>query len=821
MSYAAIVRALGEDVRQATRQLWRSPSFTLTVIITLALGIGATTALFALVNGILLKPISLSHPEQLVVLAERVREIQDVYPTLPVNSNHFLFWQRNSRAFSAFGLMRIDSMPLGGKERPLQVKVVSATLGMFKVLGQKPEIGRLFSEDDYTINNAAIVTDGLWRSQYGGDPAILGKTISLNGVKRIIVGVTPSSFRVPQISGVATSGTQLAAPLSVIVPLTFSDKERRVAMGAFNYEAFARMKPGVNISQATEDLNNLQRTIVSGLPSEQRAVLSIVITPLQQALTSAAKVSLLTLLVAIVGLLFAVCINLASMFLARAVIRRRQVAIASALGARVVNIVRLAVREPLIIGITGGGFGIALAYYLLPLMLLYLPDSLDFNGPIRIDRSSVLCACAVTCAAMLLAGLAPSLLFLRTKPQEVLRGEALLAGEPPRSKMLRKIFVAVETAVSVILLQVTGLLWLSLGHLMNEDRGYNSDHVVTLPLQLPQQPYKAKEINYRFYKEVLAKITTLPGLENTGLSDALPLYGEPMVDTMRVRGETRPITQLPTTNLHWVSPGYLHSLQLPLLAGRQLGFSDEGKNYAIVSKKTARTLWHGKDPIGETFVLDDNTEEPFTVIGIVGNARSISLAAPDPMLVYVPYWCRSGTSAALLIRTSEDPGVVGGEIRRAIWSIDPSVPVSKSSTLASMARETLKTRQSVMEVLRWFTVSSVLVAFLGIYGSVSYSTVQRHREMGVRIALGAKRKDIYLIVVVEGLGPVCAGCVSGVALAILFAHVSKSLLFEVSAYNPLIAIGTCCSLIVIGLAACFLPARHAGCLDPASILRAG
>jgi predicted permease len=384
---------------------------------------------------------------------------------------------------------------------------------------------------------------------------------------------------------------------------------------------------------------------------------------------------------------------------------------------------------------------------------------------------------------------------------------------------MRRALVMAEVAVSVALVLITGLLTASLLHLMRVDRGFDADRVLTATVDLPTHAYSDNQSRAQFYRALLDRLHRLPGVEDASLVSVLPLDGDYWIDMARVQGDTRPFMQLPTEHFRWISPGYFKTIHLPLVAGRNLTANDEGKNYALISEFTARTLWPGQDAVGRQFIRGDEYERPFTVIGVVGNARTVTLAHADPMMIYVPYWYRSRAAATLLLRTRQDPLSMADAVRKAIWSADPGVSVPLVRTLDGVVADSVASRRFEMDLLLLFAVSALLLAGLGVYGVVTYSVVQRYREIGLRLALGAKRANIYAMVLRDGMAPVIAGTACGIGIAFGFARLLTSLLFGVSPFNPAIVAGTICILLAVGVAACMLPARRAGSVDPMQALR--
>jgi predicted permease len=367
---------------------------------------------------------------------------------------------------------------------------------------------------------------------------------------------------------------------------------------------------------------------------------------------------------------------------------------------------------------------------------------------------------------------------------------------------------------------MTGLLTASLIQLMHINRGFEADHTLTAEINLPRKSYPSLESRTSFYKEVLERLHRLPGLEYAGMVSQLPLAGDSWIDTIRVPGDARPVMQIPTEHFRWVSPDYFAALRLPPIAGRFLSAGDQGKHYAIVSELTARTLWPGQNPVGRRFNRAGIDEAPFTVIGVVGNARTVSLAQPDPMMVYMPYWYRSDNTGGLVVRTWQDPASMADSIRKAIWSVDPEVSLPTVRALGGVIADSVADRRFEMDLLLLFAVSALLLAGLGVYGVVTYSVVQRQRELGLRLALGAQRANIYTLVLREGMMPVLAGAAAGTGVAFGFARVVNNLLFQVSPYNPAVVAIAVCVLAAVGVAACLLPARRAASVDPMQALRA-
>ncbi|MGB8031985.1 MAG: ABC transporter permease [Terracidiphilus sp.] len=819
------MNTLLQDTRYALRQLRKSPAFTLTAVLTLALGIGATTSIFTFLYDVMLRPLPFAQADRLVVMEEIAAEWSNIYPTLPVSANHFTFWQQHNRSFDSMAVMQQGSAPLGGGGRPLEVGVLAATPGIFSILRVQPQLGRAFtvSEAQPGHEPVAVLMYDLWREQFGGDRDILSKTVRLNGFPYTVIGVMPRSFHMPSVQTLATIGeTNRPLPVGVLEPLVFSKERLAEQMGDLNYFGLARLRPGVSVAAATADLDALQHTISVNLPADEKATLSAALTPFQQELAGNNRKPLMILLAAVAGLLLVGCVNVTNLLLARAIGRRQQLAVAAALGASRSQMASMTLGETVVLATAGGGLGILLAALLVPAMQRFLPPGLDFRGPLHLDWAGAGCALFLAALAALLAGAAPALMVSGTAPHEVLHCESRLATESRASRRMRRILVGIEVAVSVALVSMTGLVIASMIKLMNVDRGFTTERTMTATIDLPAESYREVQHRAAFYKEVLERMDRLPGVEHAAITSVLPLTGDSWGDMARVAGDTRPETQLPIESFRWVSPEYFSTIHLQLISGQFFSQSDWGKNLALVSEKTAKALWPGKGPVGQQFSRGDpdKGEKPFTVVGVVANARTISLAKPDPMLIYVPYWYRCDQGAGLVVRTRQAPSEMANSIRQTIWSVDPNVPVPAVRALGGLVSDSVATQRFEMDLLLLFAVSALLLAGLGVYGVVTYSIMQRYREIGLRMALGAQRANVYRLVLHDGLLPVALGAIAGVTLAFGSARLVSSLLYEVSPYDPMLTAGAVCLLLAVGVVACLLPARRAASIDPMQALRA-
>jgi predicted permease len=713
------------DLRYAWRQLRKAPGFTLTAVLTLAVGIGATTAIFTLVYDVMLRPLPLPHADRLVRIEEKVAEWSEMYPTLPVSANHFTFWEQHSKSFSAMAVMREYPLPMqgnGSDSRPLDVEVLQATPGVFSVLGVGPQMGRGFSAEEGIRGHEHVVvlTWEMWRNQFGGDRGIVGRTIKLNGFPFTVIGVMPASFHMPPLDTYSANESSKKTPLGAMIPMAFSKDDLEEAMGDLNYFGMARLKPGVTVAQATAELNAEQHAISASLPADSKATLSVAMTPLQDDLIGTGRRPLMILLGAVGALLLVGCVNIANLLLARAAGQRQQMAVAAALGASRAEMLRMALRETAVLAALGCGLGTLLAMATVPAMQRFLPAALDFRGELHLDWAGMGCALLLAGLATLLAGAAPAWMVSRTAPQEVLHSESRLASESRGSRRMRRALVGVEVAVSVALVLMTALLTASLVKLLHVNRGFDAERTMTAEVELPWATYPDRAKRAEFFREVLPRLAALPGVQHAALTSILPLGGDGWGDSAQLPGDTRPWTQLPGESWRWVSPDYFATIHLRLVAGHMFTASDWGRNEAVISERTAKTLWRGRDPVGQQFRRAGAADEaPFTVVGVVANARTVSLAEPDPMLIYVPYWFRCDGDGQLVLRTSQDPSAMADAIRKTIWSVDAGAPVLDVRTLGGVVADSVANRRFEMDLLLLFAVSALLLAGLGVYGVVT------------------------------------------------------------------------------------------------------
>jgi predicted permease len=798
-----------QNFHYAFRRLRRSPGFACTVMLTLALGIGANTAIFSVVYGVLLKPLLYPRPEQLVAIREGIAQDEG---DLPVNANHLLFWQRNVRSFSGIAALRTESLPLGGAQ-PEEIGVAEITANLFPVLGVQPRIGRPFTAEEAQPghNDVAILTDALWKRRYAADPSIVGKTIVLDGKPYRVAGVLQANFSLPRSSVLADK------PAQAFVPLGWSADVLEEIEGDHNYFAIGRLKPDVTIAQATAELNLLQGSISQRTPD--KVPLSATVAPLQEYLTGSSRPSLVLLLAAVGAVLLIACVNIANLLLTRASGSGHESAVRIALGGTRAQLVWSALAEPMILCFGGGVLGVVFAALGVPLLIHNTPAGLPRVDEVSVDWAALAFAGGISMMAAFVCGIFPAWRYAQAEPEPALRGNLRTASQSRAGRRLRNGLVVVEVAGSVSLVIIAGLFITSMFKLLHVNRGFEAEHVLSAEVVLPDKQYGETSVRNAFYDRTLSQLRELPGVQAAGVVSVLPLDGDYWGDLISRTGDTRPLFERPGAAFRWISPGYFEALMVPLIAGRFLTDNDKGKNVAIISKRVADTVWPGMNPLGQKFRRGNADEAPFEVIGVVGNIKTIDLGQEPPPMVYAPYWFRSREVGWFAVRTRQDPQALITGLRNVIRSIDPQVPVPSIRTMNAVVNGSVAARRFEMQLLLSFAIGALLLAAVGIYGVVSYSAAQRKREIGIRMAVGAAKSDIYRLIVGEGAAPVLAGTIIGIGLAWAAGRLITSLLFQVSAHDPAITVIAGVVLLAVGVSACLVPARRAAKTEPVQALR--
>ena len=803
------------DLRYAVRTLRKSPSFTAVAVLSLAVGLAANTAIFSVINGVLLQPLEYPNPRQLVAIELFVPKLAQKFPMVPVNPAAYLGWSTDAKSLAGIGLVE-DGVTLnltsGGEPKLLSADAVTANL--FDVLGVTPFLGRNFSPDADQAghNHEVILTNALWRDRFRGNPNIIGQAIALNASPYTVVGVLPPTLHFPRGDQLTTITGSANEP-ELFVPEVF-EKWALAPDAGFGFAAIARLTPGVSQEQAATELNVIlshELGSQSFMPNPRTVIM-----PLRDMVVRSTERGLWMLLAAVLVVLIIICVNLANLVVTRATAREHEAAIRRALGASRGRLLRQTLVETLLLGLLGGTLGLVLAHWALWGLLAVAPVSLPRLHNVRLDGVVLGFTLAISVLAGVLAGLLPAWRAAQTNPQDALQAGARSADSSVRLRA-REFLVGLETALSATLLVAAGLLIASFAKLVTVPEGFAVEHILTVNLQLPEGQYTQSEQRSDFWRRVLASTSGLPGVESAAVTNVLPLRGEWNNNPVNLPGDTRPVAERPFARYRRVSPAYFKTFGIPLLNGRELTWADAGTPAVVISEATAKTVWAGLNPIGQRFDVDPSSGFPgYQVVGVVGDTRVSLFKEPAPM-VYPLY--ESGLTGSLILRTRLRATAVAPELRRAIWKIDPTVAIPSISSMGQIVSESLAPQRFETLLTSLFAAAALLLACLGIYGVVSYSVVRRSREIGIRRALGAQKADMLRRTIRQGMTPALLGLGAGLIGALGFTRLLSSLLFGVKPTDLLTF--TVVSLILTGVAAVasYIPARRATRVDPMVALR--
>jgi predicted permease len=805
------------DLRFAARMLRKNPGFSAIAIATLALGIGANTAIFSVVDAVILRPLAYPDAGRLFAIHEIVPKFSRFAPLIPVNGAHFLEWRKSVNSFEELALLNGYTVNLTGANEPERVPMARVSSNLFPMLGVQAQLGRTFTaeEDRSGHDRVVVLDDALWRRRFGGDRNVIGRMIALDGASYEVIGVLPGNLRFPKLSQLFALSIAEERP-EIWKPLALRDSELE-SLGDFDFACIARLKRGISGAQASAELNAVQARITNQMPEKVELKASLV--PLREQITGRSRTGLELMLGAIGAVLLIGCVNIANLLLARASARRREIAIRSAIGAGSGRLMRQMLAESLLLSGLGGLLGVAIAYGAVRLILEYAPVDLPRLDEVRLDWRVLGFTVAISVLSGLFFGLLPAWRASRTDPQEAMKSGARGTTAGRSSGRLRSALVGVEVGLGAMCLIAGGLLLHSFIKLLQVDRGFEVRRIVTVALNLPDSRYSSTQKRAAFFRAVLEQVGALPGVVSAGISNMLPLGGEGNNNLLSVEGATVPFTERPLADVRQVNPEYFRTMGIPLRAGQMFSEADRDRKVMLVSAMTAERVWPGQSPIGKRVRIGDEKAELMEVTGVVGDVRGVSLNKGATMTVYVPYWQRCNSSESLAVKTAADPAALSPSIRNVIRRMDPDLPAPAFRTMEDIMAESVAQRRFQMNMVALFAVAAMLLASLGIYGVVAYSVTQRTNEMGIRLALGAQPGSLRRMVARECLLPVAIGLGAGVAISMAMGRVLGSLLFGVNASDPITIAGVVALLGVVGAAASYIPARRATLVDPVRALR--
>ena len=802
---------LWKDIRFGLRTLAKSPGTTLAALLALALGIGANSAIFSVVDGVLLKPLPYPAPDRLVVLM--AKNPTAGFPRFSVSLPDFEDWRRQSRSFQGMVAYAGKRFNLTGGDHPEALRGAGVSADFFHTLELEPALGRGFrpEEDRPGGERVAILSDGLWRRRFGADPGIVGRTLMLDGVSRIVVGVAPPGAGLP-LRG------------EIWVPLAADPAQE--SRGAHHLTVLGRLKPGVSLGRARTEMAQVAARLERQYPDSNSGWGSVIL-PLGDFAVEDVRSSLLILLVFVSFVLLIACADVANLLLARVAAREREIALRAALGASRVRLVRQMLTETLVLFLAGGLLGLLLAGWGTRALIALDPDVIPRGQEVHLDGRVLLFTLAVSLGTGLLFGLIPALTGAGRRLADSLKegGRGMAGGL--RGRRIRDVLVLAQVALTLVLLLGAGLLIQSFARLQAVDPGFRPEGAVAAQLALPEAKYHQEERQIAFYRALLERVRALPGVEQAGLIYPLPLGDSDLVFAFFVEGRPAPPPNaVPTANARTASPGAFQALGIPLRRGRLFDDRDNaaGMPVVVVNETMAARVWPGENPLGKRLTFDDPKDPKrrwSTVVGVVGDVHHEALGKEAGSEVYLSQFQQPIPYAALVVRGRGDPARLAAPIRGAVKSLDPDLPVDKVTTLRDVVAASLAQSRFKAVLLALFAGLALVLAVVGVYGVVSYSAAQRTHEIGVRLALGASRDHVLLLVVRQGMRWVLIGLALGLAGAWYASRLLAGEIYGLSVTDPLTFLTVPLALGLVALAANYFPARRATQVDPLVALRRG
>jgi len=796
---------LWQDLRFAARALRRNPMFTAAAVLTLAIGIGANTAVFSLVNGVLLRSLPYPDPDRIMIgFAKRGAE-----KILLLSVPDVKEWQASSHTFAEIGIERSMSVNLTGTDAPDRLIGAFITSNVLTIVGARTERGRLFTSEETTEGSSqpvAVISHGAWVSRFGSDPNIVGRTIALNAHPHVVIGVLAANFHDPQ------------SDIDVFLPLPSAPSPNWSQRGDFGVWTVTRLKPGVTLAQAQQDLAPIMARLAKEFPSSNEGFEANLI-PVKEMMVGRIRPALLTVLGFVAVVLLIACANVANLQLARATSRQRELSLRAALGAARGRLARQLLTESLLLALLGGGAGILLADWGTRLLRAAIPGGLPPVLDIGIDANVLLFSLFVTLGAGVIFGAAPALYGGRIGLREKLDARS---GAPRAARGIggRDLVVAAQLALCVVLLVGAGLLTRTLVALRRVDPGFDAGNVLTAEFRLPVVKYKTDPEIGAFMASALDRIRRVPGIRSAALVQAVPLSGNFGRVNYALDGQPDPATK-PAALSNVVSDGFFRTMGMPVKAGRDFDGNDklDAPGVAIVSESFVKAAWPGQDPIGRRVRILGSPDKWVTVVGEVGDVKQHALDDPPSAEIYLAMSQTPDIFNSVVARTDGDPDRYGKAVLAAIWSVDRDQPVWKVRSLESLVTRDIAPRQFALTLAGIFALLAVALAVVGVYGVMSYLLAQRTREVGIRMALGARERQVVGLVLGRGARTIVAAIVIGTIVAFLAARLLASQLYGVATADPLTFALVPLLLAAVAMLATYIPARRAAKVDPMVALR--
>jgi putative ABC transport system permease protein len=808
-----------QDLRYAVRQLRKSPGFTAVAVITLALGIGANTAIFSVVNGALLRPLAFKEPDRLV-------HVWHVPPaksfpgmsTFAVSAANYLDWKSQNQVFENMAIYTYHGFTLTGGEKPEQVDASAVSSSFFETLGVQPMLGRVFSpqEDEPGRSNVVVLSHRFWQEHFGSNADIVGHTINIDGQTFLVAGVMPLSFRYPDFAQVWT-------------PMAWTDKERAVR-GEHHYSVVARLKSGIALKQAQAAMNTISSRLEQLYPDDDRGWGAVVV-PLHDDLVSDVRPALLVLLGAVAFVLLIACVNVANLALAKTLSRRKEIAIRTALGASSARVLRQILAETVLLALAGGAIGLSYAHFGVRLIMAFLADKLPRSVAVGLDLRVLGFTALISVLTGIIAGVLPALRLTRADVNQALKQGLGRTDSDSGGHRTRSVLVVAEVALSLVLLIGAGLMIRSFQQLHGVNPGFESHGVLTMTAAVSRAKFPLPAQQISFFEQVLQRVRTLPGVESAGVIDDIPLNGNGSHQPIAIEG--RPVVAMseqPEVDVRLISSGYMSAMHISIVRGRDFADTDvAGRPAAIlISESMARHFWPGEDPIGKRLTLTFFPEVVREVVGVVGDVKLDGLDQARPStILYMPLGQASAPATGgwnsfpmtLVVRSATNPTGIVSAVANTVHEIDQEIPVRDILTMDELVTNSMSQRRFNMLLLGSFAGLALLLAAIGIYSVLSYSVKRRVQEIGIRLALGARIEDVLRMVIVEGMKPTLLGVVIGAVCALAMGHVLSSLVYGVKPTDPLTFLVVAVLLGAIALTASIIPAYRAAKVEPMVALR--
>jgi predicted permease len=810
------MEVLINELRYGIRRLLKHPGFTAIAIVTLALGIGASTAMFSVINAVLLRPLPYTDPARLVSIWEESPDRG--MNQIPVSLANLREWVNQNHSFEQIAAYTFTNLNLSGSGEPVRLLTIRSSANLFPLVGGTPLHGRTFlpEEDKEGAGQVVILGHGIWQSRFGSDANIVGKAITLNSQSHTVVGVMPAKFQFPV--GFGYMGKVLNEPIDLYVPLAAEGRETE--HGNYSFFSIGRLKPDVNIEQARADMTTIEKRLEQQFPDTNTGI-GISLIPTQEQTVKEIRPALLVLLGAVIFLLLIACANIANLLLERAAGRQREIAIRTALGASRSRVLRMLLTESLMLSLAGGCLGLLMAAWGTEALLALAPDNIPRLNEVGLDARVFGFTLAVSVFTGIIFGLVPALGAAKPDLNDALKSASKGSTGTIAGKRTRSVLVTAEVALSLMLLIGAGLMIKGFVRLQQTNLGFNPNNLLTVSLSLPASRYPEERQQATLFQQALERIHSIPGVQSAGASTALPLSLSVSGSDFRIEGRPEPEPgQEMIINTSSVTPGYFQTLGVTLMKGRDFTDRDNGEapQTAIINNDLAQLYFPGEDPINKRISFDDR-QTWISIVGVIADVKQIGVDTATRPEVYRPYLQAPSPSMSLVVRSVTNPSNLTAGVKTEIQTIDKDLPIDEASTMEERLSESTSGSRFNVLLLTLFAVVALVLAVVGIYGVMSYSVTQRTHEIGIRVAVGAQPIDVLKTVMGQGILLTLIGVVLGLAGAFALTRLMTTMLFGVEPSDPSTFVAIALLLMIVALMACYIPGRRATKVDPLTALR--